>query len=60
MFGPRKPEWDHLEDLKGPEMVPLVVLGASIIIGGIAPFTLMDLINLGVGDLLSLIHISIF
>lgn len=53
LFGPRKPEWDHLEDLKGPEMVPLVVLGAAILIGGIAPFTLMDLINLGVGDLVA-------
>jgi len=53
LFGPRKPEWDHLEDLKGPEMVPLLVLGAAILIGGIAPFTLMDLINLGVGDLVA-------
>lgn len=53
LFGPRKPEWDHLEDLKGTEMVPLVVLGAAILIGGIAPFTLMDLINLGVGDLVA-------
>ncbi len=53
LFGPRKPEWDHLEDLKGPEMVPLVVLGAAILIGGIAPFTLMDIINLGVGDLVA-------
>lgn len=53
LFGPRKPEWDHLQDLKGPEMVPLLVLGAAIIIGGIAPFTLMDLINLGVGDLIA-------
>jgi NADH-quinone oxidoreductase subunit M len=34
-------------------MVPLLVLGAAILIGGIAPFTLMDLINLGVGDLVA-------
>ena len=53
LFGPRRPEWDHLQDLKGVEMVPLLVLGAAILIGGIAPFTLMDLINLGVGDLVA-------
>jgi NADH-quinone oxidoreductase subunit M len=53
LFGPRKPEWDHLQDLKGPEMVPLIVLGGAILLGGILPFTLMDLINSGVGQLLS-------
>jgi NADH-quinone oxidoreductase subunit M len=53
LFGPRKEKWDHLQDLKGPEMVPLLVLGAAIIIGGIMPFTLMDLINNGVGSLIS-------
>jgi proton-translocating NADH-quinone oxidoreductase, chain M len=52
LFGPRRPEWDHLQDLKGPEMVPLVVLGAAILLGGILPFTVMDLINSGVGQLL--------
>lgn len=53
LFGPRKEEWDHLQDLKGPEMVPLLVLGAAIIIGGIMPFTLMDLISNGVGNLIA-------
>lgn len=53
LFGPRKPEWDHLQDLKGPEMVPLMVLGAAILLGGIFPFTIMDLINSGVGDLIA-------
>ncbi len=52
LFGPRRAEWDHLQDLKGPEMVPLVILGSAILIGGILPFTLMDLINSGVGQLL--------
>lgn len=52
LFGPRRPEWDHLQDLKGPEMVPLVVLGAAILLVGILPFTVMDLINSGVGQLL--------
>lgn len=53
LFGPRKEEWDHLEDLKGPELVPLLVLGTAILVGGILPFTVMDLINSGVGELLA-------
>ncbi|NLB88758.1 MAG: NADH-quinone oxidoreductase subunit M, partial [Syntrophomonadaceae bacterium] len=53
LFGPRREEWDHLEDLKGVEMVPLVVLGAAIILGGFFPFGLMDLINNGVGALIA-------
>lgn len=57
LFGPRREEWDHLEDLRGPEMVPLVVLGAAILLGGILPFTLMDLINSGMGQLLAQIKL---
>ncbi len=53
LFGPRKEEWDHLEDLQGVEMIPLLVLGAAIIIGGILPFGLIDLINSGVGSLIA-------
>lgn len=53
LFGPRKPEWDHLQDLKGWELVPLVVLGLAIIIPGILPATLMDVINQGNSALLS-------
>lgn len=52
LFGPRRPEWDHLHDLRGVEMVPLLVLGGAILIGGILPFAVMDLINHGVGQLL--------
>ncbi|MPN58706.1 NADH-quinone oxidoreductase subunit M [bioreactor metagenome] len=52
LFGPRRSEWDHLHDLKGPELVPLVVLGSAILLGGILPYTIMDLINSGVGQLL--------
>jgi NADH-quinone oxidoreductase subunit M len=33
--------------------VPLLVLGLAIFIGGFLPFTLMDLINNGVGELLA-------
>lgn len=53
LFGPRNEKWDHLQDLKGPEMVPLVVLGLAIILGGFFPFALMDLINNGVGPLIA-------
>jgi len=56
LFGPRLEKWDHLQDLKGPEMVPLIVLGSAILIGGILPFTVMDFINSGAGQLLS--HIA--
>jgi NADH-quinone oxidoreductase subunit M len=58
LFGPRKERWDHLEDLKGVEMVPLIVLGGAIIVGGILPFTLMDLINSGMGQLLAQINLT--
>ncbi len=53
LFGPRKEEWDHLQDLKGTEMVPLWVLGTAVLMGGIMPFTVMDLINNGMINLLS-------
>jgi NADH-quinone oxidoreductase subunit M len=51
LFGPRREEWDHLKDLRGVDMVPLLVLGGAIIVGGILPFTVMDLINSGVNHL---------
>jgi len=53
LFGPRKEQWDHLQDLKGPELVPLIVLGAAILIGGIFPSTVMDLISSGVTELIA-------
>ena len=53
LFGARNEKWDHLQDLKGVELVPLLVLGLAIFIGGFLPFTLMDLINNGVGELLA-------
>jgi len=57
LFGPRKETWDHLEDLKGVEMVPLVVLGLAIFLGGILPWSIMDIINSGVGNLLHSINL---
>ncbi len=48
LFGPRRPEWDHLQDIKGPELVPLFVLAFVVIIGGVIPNLLMDMVNSGV------------
>ena len=46
VFGARNEKWDHLQDLKGVELVPLLVLGLAIFIGGFRPYP-MDLINNG-------------
>ena len=48
LFGPRRKEWDHLKDLRGPELVPLVVLVFVIIITGVFPNTVLQLIDTGV------------
>lgn len=48
MFGPRRSEWDHLKDIRGPELVPLVIFGAVIFIGGIFPNIILGMINTGV------------
>ncbi|MDR1615577.1 MAG: NADH-quinone oxidoreductase subunit M [Syntrophomonadaceae bacterium] len=56
LFGPRLEQWDHLQDLKGVEMVPLLVLGLPILIFGVLPFSVMDFINSGVASLLA--HIN--
>lgn len=48
LFGPRRPEWDHLQDIKGPEMVPLIVLGFVIIAAGVMPNLLMTMVDSGV------------
>lgn len=47
-FGPRKAEWDHLKDARGVEMVPIVVLCGVLILFGLFPSPLIDLIDLGV------------
>ena len=48
MFGPRRPEWDHLKDIRGAELVPMVVLVFVIFIAGIFPNILFGLIDSGV------------
>jgi len=48
LFGPRRKEWDHLQDLRGPELVPLVVLVFVIFVTGMFPNTVLQLIDTGV------------
>jgi NADH-quinone oxidoreductase subunit M len=48
MFGPRRPEWDHLTDIRGQELVPLVLFGFVIFFAGIFPNVLLGLIDTGV------------
>jgi NADH-quinone oxidoreductase subunit M len=47
-FGPRNAKWDHLEDAKGVEMIPIVLLSAVLFIFGIFPNLIMDMISSGV------------
>ncbi|NMA67841.1 MAG: NADH-quinone oxidoreductase subunit M, partial [Desulfitobacterium sp.] len=48
LFGPRRSEWDHLKDLRGPELVPLVVLVFVIVYAGVFPNTVLQLIDAGI------------
>lgn len=48
LFGPPRPEYDHLKDIRGPELVPLIVLGTVLVVGGFLPSLLFDMINSGV------------
>ncbi len=47
-FGPRNAKWDHLEDAKGIEMIPIVLLSAVLFIFGIFPSLIMDMISGGI------------
>jgi len=53
LFGPPRPEYDHLEDIRGPEMVPLVVLGTVLVVGGLMPSLLFDMVNSGATKLMT-------
>jgi NADH-quinone oxidoreductase subunit M len=53
LFGPRREEYDWLPDANVPEMVPLIVLGFVLVVGGMFPSLLMDMINNGVQPLMS-------
>jgi len=59
LFGPKREEYDTLRDIRGPEMVPLVVLGTALVIGGILPFLLMDMVNSGIAPIMAHIGDSV-
>lgn len=44
-FGPRNPKWDHLQDAKGVEMIPIVLLSTVLLLFGFFPHLLMEMIN---------------
>lgn len=48
LFGPRRTEWDYLKDIRGAELVPVVVLVFVIFATGIFPNILFQLIDSGV------------
>jgi len=56
LYGPRLDKWNGLSDLKSSEMIPLLVLGSVLILVGMFPSVLMEMINSGVGTLLA--HIN--
>lgn len=50
-FGPLNARWENLRDVRGIEVVPLVTLMAIIILVGVYPALLTDVINAGVAPL---------
>lgn len=55
LFGPRRVELDHCRDVRGAELVPLVVLGAVLVIFGIFPGLIMKMVNSGVEPIWALL-----
>jgi NADH-quinone oxidoreductase subunit M len=55
LFGEKMEKWDELKDLSLPEMMPLLVLGTAIFLGGIFPGIFTGMINGAVVEFMSLI-----
>ncbi|HHT63862.1 MAG: complex I subunit 4 family protein [Bacillota bacterium] len=47
-FGPRNPRWDDLKDARGVEIVPFIILSGTLILFGVFPDLLMNMIDNGV------------
>lgn len=47
-FGPRNSRWDDLKDAKGVELIPIVLLAGVLIVFGIFPNLIMNVINSGI------------
>ncbi|MGB9887291.1 MAG: complex I subunit 4 family protein [Moorellales bacterium] len=52
-LGPRQPQWDHLTDARGVEMVPIAVLCGVLILFGVLPSPLVDVIKVSIGPLVA-------
>ncbi|MHB1421099.1 MAG: complex I subunit 4 family protein, partial [Bacillota bacterium] len=52
-FGPLNPKWSHLRDARGVEMVPVVLLIGVLILFGLAPSILVNVINVGIQPLVA-------
>lgn len=52
-LGPRQAQWDHLRDAHGAEVVPIAVLCSVLILFGILPSPLVDVIQVSVGSLVA-------
>jgi NADH-quinone oxidoreductase subunit M len=47
-FGPRNTNWDHLKDAKGIELIPIVLLSGVLIVFGVFPNLIMNMISSGI------------
>lgn len=52
-FGPRNEKWNYIKDANGVEMIPIVLLCAILILFGVFPHLVMDMIN---GSVTSLVQ----
>lgn len=55
LFGPRRQELDRYRDARGPELVPLLVLGTVLVVFGLFPNLLMQKISSEVQTMLPLL-----
>ena len=50
LFGPRLSKWDHVKDLRGPELVPAVVFTVVLLATGILPNIVYHVIDAGIAS----------
>lgn len=47
-FGPRNSKWDYIKDAKGVELIPIFLLAGVLIVFGVFPNLIMNVINSGI------------
>lgn len=57
-FGPRNPRWDKLEDARGVELIPIVILGGVLIFFGFFPSLMTDVIQVGIAPLVEKVSLA--